>query len=439
MITGAPINVLDYGADPTGVNDSTSAFTAAQAAGDNINVPKGTYLLNNLTIQSSKKFTCAGYENTKFKQANANNPVLVIAASTALGFKVGISLTDFSVYGATGATVAAVQVSSSGVGAVEYSKFDFIAHNTYSPLSITCDAALAVYDCHFRVVSSYSSTGIVSSGVYNVYDFFVTNCDNAVTISDSSTSSTFIKAISDGQQNYAGWANRFVNVVVEGWSSSTALPTVININGSYHTFDGIVITDVPSIRATNGIYCFNNKNTINSLTFRGSVFPSYAAILDPSSSGSINNASAVPGVQPPLEYITAGATLRNWTFSGNCSSFMLANTVRNGLYYHIWDNVVDGFSSGATLKFGANYLQEDYIDCVIVNLNSTFAALTIQMPSAPVDQQTARITCPSSGITTLTLTPNSGATIVGAPTGITAQGSISFVYDLAALKWYRVS
>ena len=29
MITGAPVNVLDYGADPTGVADSTGAIQAA--------------------------------------------------------------------------------------------------------------------------------------------------------------------------------------------------------------------------------------------------------------------------------------------------------------------------------------------------------------------------------------------------------------------------
>ena len=29
MITGAPINVLDFGADPTGVADSLPAFNAA--------------------------------------------------------------------------------------------------------------------------------------------------------------------------------------------------------------------------------------------------------------------------------------------------------------------------------------------------------------------------------------------------------------------------
>jgi hypothetical protein len=43
MITGATANVLDYGADPTGTTDSSSAFQAAGATGKTIFVPKGTY------------------------------------------------------------------------------------------------------------------------------------------------------------------------------------------------------------------------------------------------------------------------------------------------------------------------------------------------------------------------------------------------------------
>jgi len=43
MITGAPANVLDYGADPTGVADSTTAIQLAINASDSVEFPKGTY------------------------------------------------------------------------------------------------------------------------------------------------------------------------------------------------------------------------------------------------------------------------------------------------------------------------------------------------------------------------------------------------------------
>jgi hypothetical protein len=45
MILGAPVNILDYGADPTGVLDSTAAFQAAINAGSII-VPPGNYTMS---------------------------------------------------------------------------------------------------------------------------------------------------------------------------------------------------------------------------------------------------------------------------------------------------------------------------------------------------------------------------------------------------------
>jgi hypothetical protein len=55
MITGAPVNVLDYGADPTGVADSQPAIQAAIDAGAlEIIIPSGTYRLNSgLTISKN--------------------------------------------------------------------------------------------------------------------------------------------------------------------------------------------------------------------------------------------------------------------------------------------------------------------------------------------------------------------------------------------------
>lgn len=50
MIDSAPANVLDYGADPTGVADSTAAITAALTASTKIYIPVGTYLVTQIDI-----------------------------------------------------------------------------------------------------------------------------------------------------------------------------------------------------------------------------------------------------------------------------------------------------------------------------------------------------------------------------------------------------
>ena len=46
MITGALSNVLDFGADSTGVSSSTAAFALANSASSGVVIPKGTYLLS---------------------------------------------------------------------------------------------------------------------------------------------------------------------------------------------------------------------------------------------------------------------------------------------------------------------------------------------------------------------------------------------------------
>ena len=50
MISGSTANVLDFGADPTGVLDSTSSFNAAIATGNRVVVPSGQYSVSDITV-----------------------------------------------------------------------------------------------------------------------------------------------------------------------------------------------------------------------------------------------------------------------------------------------------------------------------------------------------------------------------------------------------
>lgn len=87
MITGAPGNVLDYGADPTGTTSSVTAIVAAIAANQQLEFPPGTYLLDDeIAIDKSIQLICApaneyGAGGTIFKVSHND------AAKS--GFKVG--------------------------------------------------------------------------------------------------------------------------------------------------------------------------------------------------------------------------------------------------------------------------------------------------------------------------------------------------------------
>ncbi len=65
MISGGGANVLDFGADPTGVNDSAAAFTAAIQTQGTVYVPSGTYIINSaITITNPVKLVGEGTQKT---------------------------------------------------------------------------------------------------------------------------------------------------------------------------------------------------------------------------------------------------------------------------------------------------------------------------------------------------------------------------------------
>jgi hypothetical protein len=57
MIGGAAANVLDFGADPTGVSSSVAAFNAAVANGGTVYVPSGTYKINGRIVLTTNDTT----------------------------------------------------------------------------------------------------------------------------------------------------------------------------------------------------------------------------------------------------------------------------------------------------------------------------------------------------------------------------------------------
>jgi hypothetical protein len=85
MIRGAPANILDYGADPTGVADSTTAIQAALNASSNVYIPSGTYKTTSaLTITGNSKFVHGDGANSIIKPFGAINAIEVGTGSFAV-------------------------------------------------------------------------------------------------------------------------------------------------------------------------------------------------------------------------------------------------------------------------------------------------------------------------------------------------------------------
>lgn len=86
MINSAPANVVDLGADPTGVADSTAAFTTALAASRFVYVPAGTYLISQINItQAGTRLITAGLSVTIQQKPNVQSQFVVTGSGSTTG------------------------------------------------------------------------------------------------------------------------------------------------------------------------------------------------------------------------------------------------------------------------------------------------------------------------------------------------------------------
>lgn len=87
------------------------------------------------------------------------------------------------------------------------------------------------------------------------------------------------------------------------------------------------------------------------------------------------------------------------------------------------------------LTTGFSYTFAAGVNVLVINPAGTLATGTITMPAAPVDGMTITFSSTQT-ITALTLSGNTGQTVVGGPTTLLAGQASSFVYRLASTSWF---
>lgn len=90
------------------------------------------------------------------------------------------------------------------------------------------------------------------------------------------------------------------------------------------------------------------------------------------------------------------------------------------------------------LTTGFSYTFPAGTQVLIINPAGTLATGTITMPSTPADGMTVRFSS-SQIITALTVSPNSGQSIVGAVTSLVLGGSAQYLYRQSNTTWYRIA
>lgn len=205
MITGAYVNVLDYGADPTGATDSSAAFQAAidEAAGKYVYAPAGTYRINTqLTYNTSTVFAPGlklvgdGMEKTIFDTRVAGIAMLSISGGDNFTFQTGGHLADFSII-TNGAPALADGIALRSVfhwdiervSVKGLERFGFHVFSLVAPGDPDSSSYVNFHNCRsnfngigFRLTSAAASLGVVNITIED--SSASTNTDTGISMSN---------------------------------------------------------------------------------------------------------------------------------------------------------------------------------------------------------------------------------------------------------------
>jgi len=86
---------------------------------------------------------------------------------------------------------------------------------------------------------------------------------------------------------------------------------------------------------------------------------------------------------------------------------------------------------------GFSYTFASGVQTLVMNPAGTLATGTITMPASPADGMTVRFSS-SQIITALTVSANSGQSIVAAVNSLVLGGSAQYIYRATNTTWYRI-
>jgi hypothetical protein len=445
MITGAPVNVLDFGADPTGVADSTTAIANAIAAGNDIYFPKGSYKCNitlNDVYGKHLRGASQGQERqgTQLFPADNTKPVIDLVGSVT---DVGIS--DFLI----DSQINRLPFTHTGIGVRFKAASPDVVWRCFARhlfirgfqdgLIIDCDVNLSeVFDCDFQDLETLgcSRYSFKTRGVYNRFGkLFATQCgilggpqptaDYAIYHDGSGC--YFDSMVSDGRHFWAGTGNFVGSAIIEAMPGpgvgTPGLPAM-ELSGTFaNTWVNVRVNGVPNSKYDVGIRVFGLQHIIGTAVIEGAAYPQLGFVFDGNSSGVLSNA-----VQPPGA--TKAAQPNNWGLLGDFTGAINAGPKPfPWLFQSAWD--------------GTNFIIPNGTANVVLDPNAAPLAagtITMQQTGLPPDGQTVTISTTKT-ITNLTYNTTgvysfwSGATITAT---LSAGASRSFIFRLADLKWYPI-
>lgn len=331
MIVGDSVNVLDFGADATGVADSTSAIrdaityaqTNSTGRSGTVELPAGTFkTTGTLTVTGSIWLKGAGAGTTQIRLTSASIiPAIKIDASTTSMLGGGVS--DIFIDAGTNCDGLVVRALSPQAIS-RYTVQNLSVYNCRDGVNISSDTGNVVYQSIFRNILVVNPTryGVTTNSIaYCTFDNLevtqVTSTAYAYNLNDMAC--TYRQLTCDGIS--------FINCaegIVDGF-------TVETINAAVPLFNSFCIK-FNNVAFARNIYLINVDNAkcpyaittgvatmhISGVFFYdvGTTPSTYPLALDPASNGIIENFNPTPGGLLIENYETA-ANLTHWKFL-NC-------------------------------------------------------------------------------------------------------------------------
>ena len=167
----------EFGADPSGAQDSSAAFTSAMAASQTIIVPPGKYKVQNCVIPSGQSII--GFGGVDYEEAPGSvpmRPLIVPTSSAATNIFIVDGNNDINIEGLTidGTGATACNGISGGSTRVSMRNVNIQAFNGYAFGGAYAAGTNQEYTSqpHFYACSFFTST----NGLGNVNDAWITNC-----------------------------------------------------------------------------------------------------------------------------------------------------------------------------------------------------------------------------------------------------------------------
>lgn len=362
-VTNGSVEVTYFGADKTGLSDSTAAIQAAIAASPVILFPPGVYkcniLLQNVYGKRLKGYG-VGTKGATVSRLIPNDTTLPVIRTSQNA--VDVWLEDLYIDAQLSGQTPAVPVGT-GVLIQAFAPYVFWRGGVKNLYIVGFQDGF-VMDCNINTGEIFGNVfsnietvacsrySIKLKGIYNHFvKMFATQCLDYSIYSEASAC-VFDNVIGDQRMEFRG-ANQYVrNLYIESiFGTPTGTGAALTINGTNSIFDGVSITNVVNTEYPIGISIFGVNQAIRNVTF-STIKPDEPIRINGASSGIMESVFTSAAVIPMGTAPTLPSYLDSFRFR-NVSSVLFPSGYSPRLMDSAWTPLATDIAASNSVTVGS--------------------------------------------------------------------------------------